>query len=279
MSKFLANTSFAELVPESIRYDEQIQAILEAFQPELTKNIANIAKLMLYSRLFDREVISQNASPVLQRLAQMGTYKELEESLLDELAWQFHVDDYDIAKTYEAKLAMVKASIQIHRKKGTKWAVIKAVEASLPDTELRIKEWFEKDYDKIKKPYHFKAELMILGQEVLEDHIHLAKRVIENTKSLRSHCDGITISIGTYGQMEYASYLGLANSITIEPELVTEIELLQEYEEKPFSQLQNTLHIFPSTEDPPPPIILQHTERLKQVYQEVKIIVIYPEKE
>ena len=76
MSKFLANTSFAELVPESIRYDETIQAILEAFQPELTKSIANIAKLMLYSRLFDREVISQNASPVLQRLAQKTFYRQ-----------------------------------------------------------------------------------------------------------------------------------------------------------------------------------------------------------
>lgn len=265
MSRYLFDTPFSDVLPESISHDECIKACSAAAEQELTASTARIASLLLYARLFDRQKISECASEVLQRICSLGGYISLEESLLDLLAWQFHVDDYDIAKTYDEKLAMVKASIRIHRKKGTKWAVKRAVEAALQDTELRIKEWFEADYnstgsaeprsgsetrttflvsdsecqagclterhgeewfekDYNGSPFHFKAELMILGEEVFADHIVRAKRIIENTKSLRSHCDGVTVAIGSYGESGYGFYTALANIMTIEPELVTELE-------------------------------------------------------
>lgn len=261
MSKFLFDTSLSDVLPHSISHDEGIQAGSAAVQPELTASTARIACLLLYSRLFDTEKISENASKVLQRIASLGGYYPLEESLLDLLAWQFHVDEYDIAKTYAEKLAMVKASIQIHRKKGTKWAVKRAVEAALQDTELRIKEWFEKDYN--GSPFHFKAELMVLGEEVFADHIELAARIIESTKSLRSHCDGVTVAIGSYGESKYGFCTALANTVTIEPDLVTELEA----EEQESRQVQ-----------------AMHTESILSVYPNeteenagtAKILIVYP---
>lgn len=147
MSKFLSDTPLSDVLPPSIRNDESMQASLAGIEQQLSDSTARIAGLLLLSRLFDTDGISENASEVLQRIASLGGYRPLEENLLDLLAWQFHVDDYDIAKNYREKLEMVKASIQIHRKKGTKWAVKRAVEAALQDTELRIKEWFETDYN------------------------------------------------------------------------------------------------------------------------------------
>lgn len=225
MSKFLSNTPLAEILPQSIRHDKSIEACTAGIEPEMTQVTARIASLMLVSRLFDEEKISPKASEVFQRIASLGGYHALEENLLDLLAWQFHVDDYDIAKNYSEKLAMVKASIQIHRKKGTKWAVKRAVEAAIADTELFIKEWFEENYTENGKglPYHFKAELLVLGEKLLSDHILRAKRIIETTKSLRSHCDGITIAIGSYGENKYGFCPAMANTVTISPELVTDL--------------------------------------------------------
>ena len=50
------------------------------------------------------------------------------ESVIDHLAYQLHVDDYDSGLPIETKREMVKNSIDIHRHKGTPYAVEKAVQ-------------------------------------------------------------------------------------------------------------------------------------------------------
>ncbi len=291
MSKFLSDTPLSDVLPPSIRNDESMQASLAGIEQQLSDSTARIAGLLLLSRLFDTDGISENASEVLQRIASLGGYRPLEENLLDLLAWQFHVDDYDIAKNYREKLEMVKASIQIHRKKGTKWAVKRAVEAALQDTELRIKEWFETDYnstgsaeprcaseakttlfasesecqagclterhgeewfeaDYNGSPYHFKAELTVLGEELLSDHVLRAKRIVETTKSLRSHCDGITVAIGSQGETKYGFCTAIANIMIIEPELVTELSA-EKYDSRQVQAMhtESILSILPSAEE------------------------------
>lgn len=268
MSKFLSDTSLIELIPPSIRHDESIKASSAGADPELGKITARIASLLLFSRLFAEETISENAHEVFQRIASLGGYHALEESLLDLLAWQFHVDDYDIAKNYAEKLAMVKASIQIHRKKGTKWAVKRAVEAAIADTELKIKEWFEENYTENGKglPYHFKAELMFFGEEFVSDYLLRAKRIIESNKSLRSHCDGVTVAIGSQGTMKYGFCLAMANTISIAPELVTEIQTETNHSQQVQAMhTESILSILPETEN--------------TITQKVKILVVYPKEE
>lgn len=267
MSKYLSNTSFLEILPHSIRHDESIQASIAGIEPEMTQVTARIASLMLFSRLFESEEISPRASEVCKRIASLGGYHALEENLLDLLAWQFHVDDYDIAKNYSEKLAMVKASIQIHRKKGTKWAVKRAVEAAIENTELKIKEWFESNYNLsgIGLPYHFKAELLVLGEKLLSDHIARAKRIIETTKSLRSHCDGITVAIGSYGESKYGFCLATANTISIQPELVTDLAAeINNSQQVQAMHTESILSILPGAEN--------------EFTPKVKILVVYPQK-
>lgn len=267
MSRYLSDTSFLDILPRSIRHDESIDACTAGIEPEMTQVTARIASLMLFSRLFEENTISEQDHEVFRRIAILGGYSPLEESLLDLLAWQFHVDDYDIAKNYSEKLAMVKASIQIHRKKGTKWAVKRAVEAAIADTELFIKEWFEENYTGNGKglPYHFKAELMVLGEELLSDHILRAKRIIETTKSLRSHCDGVTIAIGSYGESKYGFCPAMANTVTISPELVTDLAAeINHSQQVQAMHTESILSILPSEEN--------------EFTPKAKILVVYPQK-
>lgn len=265
MSKFLATTSFLDIIPHSIRHDKSIQASTAGIEPEINQVTARIASLMLFSRLLEDMGISPEASDVFQRIASLGGYVPLEESLLDLLAWQFHVDEYDIAKNYGEKLAMVRASIQIHRKKGTKWAVKRAVEAAFADTELKIKEWFEEDYQGAKSPYHFKAELLVLGEALLADHILRAMRIIESTKSLRSHCDGITVTIGTQGTMKYGFCVATANTINIQPELVTDLAAeINNSQQVQAMHTESILSVLPGAENENTP--------------KAKILVVYPQK-
>ena len=66
---------------------------------------------------------------------------ELPEAVIDLLAWQWHVDFYELARTLEMKRKAVKGSIRWHRKKGTVWAIRKAL--AMLDIESEIVEWWK----------------------------------------------------------------------------------------------------------------------------------------
>lgn len=73
----------------------------------------------------------------------------LNERLIDYLAVQMHVDDYDKAAPLSVKREQVKMSFILHRLRGTKYAVKTAVNMIYPGG--RVKEWFEYN----GHPYHF----------------------------------------------------------------------------------------------------------------------------
>jgi len=108
-----------EIAPSNLLNDPIIKALLEATDPELQKVKEQIINVIIYPRIEEIE----------------------DESLLDLLAWQFHVEGYDLAKTVEEKRNLVKNAIELHRYKGTKYAVQKAL--SILGLTTEIVEWFE----------------------------------------------------------------------------------------------------------------------------------------
>lgn len=66
---------------------------------------------------------------------------QLPEDLLDILAKDFAVDWYDRSYTLEEKRKTIKGSFYVHRHRGTKAAVEKAISAIYPNPE--VLEWFE----------------------------------------------------------------------------------------------------------------------------------------
>lgn len=73
----------------------------------------------------------------------------LNEQLIDYLAVQMHVDDYDKAAPLSVKQKQVKMSFILHRLRGTKYAVETAV--NMIYSGGHVKEWFEYN----GHPYHF----------------------------------------------------------------------------------------------------------------------------
>lgn len=129
-----------------------------------------------------------------------GCIDALPESLLDILAKDFKIDWWNPNYTLEEKRATLKSSWKIHRKLGTRSAVIAGVSDIYSDTT--IKEWFEYGGD----PYNFK--LVVNSNERMNDFDKLIAVInrVKYYKNVRSH----------FGKIEFRStervqrYIGLA---------------------------------------------------------------------
>ena len=102
------------------------------------------------------------------------------------LAWHFGVDEWDADWPEAVKREVIEASIEVHRRKGTRASVIAALEATGFDTV--IAEWFE-----YGGPPHT-ARIDTFGTDVFELSIPeqnalfaLLRRQIDTTKPVRVH--------------------------------------------------------------------------------------------
>ena len=96
----MKDAQIKQTLPESIKYDQKVNDICDSVQAEF--DAANKDSLLVL---------------LLPRL------NELSEALVDELAWQFHVDFYRDNFPLETKRNLVRTAIERHRKKGTPAAV------------------------------------------------------------------------------------------------------------------------------------------------------------
>lgn len=136
MAVRLGSSQFYEILPPNLAEDTTTRNAADSLDSCLTKSNLALPDLLLYARL---AVAGPDSliSP-LMRLAELaGGLKLIPEPLLDMLAWQFHVDGYEAAITYEDKRRLVDRSILMHRRKGTPWAVAEALR-SLGYADARI---------------------------------------------------------------------------------------------------------------------------------------------
>ncbi len=143
-----------EIAPPNLLNDPIIRALLEATDPELQKVKEQIINVIIYPRIDEIE----------------------DESLLDLLAWQFHVEGYDLAKTIEEKRNLIKNAIELHRYKGTPYAVKKVL--STLNLGGVVREWFEYGGE----PYRFKLDLFF--EELVKHGITLTPEVQEKLLDL-----------------------------------------------------------------------------------------------
>lgn len=108
----------------------------------------------------------------------------LNEQLIDYLAVQMHVDDYDKAAPLSVKQKQVKKSFILHRLRGTKYAVETAV--NMIYSGGRVKEWFEYN----GHPYHF---VISAGENEISSNMNFKQIVksINAAKNVRSWLDYI----------------------------------------------------------------------------------------
>lgn len=104
--------------------------------------------------------------------------------LVDELAWQFHVDYYDKTADFEVRRKLVKQSILIHKKKGTPQAVLDLLNTAFPSDTILL-EWF--DYG--GEPYHFKVITSSLDDVDKAAFI----KALDSVKNERSYLESIEV--------------------------------------------------------------------------------------
>ena len=126
MAKELEYLNLSDIAPPSIAGDKNVQDLFKSIDPNLQQVSEAVSEAFIIPRI-----------------------KTLPEPVLDLLAWQWHVDFYELAKNIDAKREMVLGSIAWHRKKGTRWAIIKALE--MLGVEAKFTAWYEEGAD----PYTF----------------------------------------------------------------------------------------------------------------------------
>lgn len=115
----------------------------------------------------------------------------LSETWLDTLAYDLHVGWYDYDYPIETKRKIIKNSVRVHQKLGTKYAV----ETVLKDVyrTAEVKEWFEYG----GKPYTFIITVDIGSEGLNEDTNREIESKMQFYKNLRSHCTGIFYKLNT----------------------------------------------------------------------------------
>lgn len=107
----------------------------------------------------------------------------VDERLLNLLAEHFHLLDdegWSLAKDNKEKREILKSSIEIHRLKGTKYAVERVLR--LLNIDGKINEWFEYN----GRPFNFKVLLNIINGYISEVKIKKLKELINEYKNVRS---------------------------------------------------------------------------------------------
>ncbi|MEG1413464.1 MAG: phage tail protein I [Acidaminococcaceae bacterium] len=137
----------------------------------------------------------------MQKCLLLARIDELDEAVVDLLAWQFHVDFYDSELPIEKKRALVKQSIAWHRRKGTPAAVEEVCTAVFKSARV-----FE-NWEYGGEPYHFQVRLIEEGipDKSMIDNLY---RTIKATKNTRSWLDGLSFFRQLLAKVNYGILVG-----------------------------------------------------------------------
>ena len=189
MVKKLEVISLKDIIPSSIAGDENVQAIIKATDPQLQEVSRNIREAFIISRI-----------------------NELPENVIDLLAWQWHVDFYEPELPLVTKRELVLDSIKWHRKKGTKAAIISALEKL--NFVPTIKEWFEPEL--LTEPHTFSVRGYYKDDHVNVDFLgpetdEILTRIIELTKPARSKLLKLTVAPIPIDMTKHICYWDICN--------------------------------------------------------------------
>ncbi|WP_114109711.1 phage tail protein I [Thalassospira xiamenensis] len=120
------------------------------------------------------------------------------------LAWSFSVDTWDPEWPVAVKRQVIAESFDVHRRKGTRGAIRRALEAMDLDL-IRIIEWFEDEPQ--QDPYTFRIEVGTVSRGLTENERKQILATIEATKNVRSHMNDLRIYLQ---QMSKAPVLAAA---------------------------------------------------------------------
>jgi phage tail P2-like protein len=157
----LSNISILNLMPPNLAKDHGIRMLAMAFDEVLREIISKIPDVAIIPNLVQKKIV--------------------DETLIDLLAWQFHVDFYEPDLPIEVKRDLVLKSLDWHFSKGTPSVVEEIV--STVFSKAKIEEWFE--YGGLPYRFRVSTEDEILDTKTIKKLI----RAINSVKNTRSFLD------------------------------------------------------------------------------------------
>lgn len=188
----IQDTDFMIQFPPALKKDKSMLALGEIIAEELHITAHETRKNIIYANI-----------------------EELSETWLDVLAYDLHVDWYDYDYLIEIKRAIIKDSIKIHQKLGTKYAVETALRNVYKGAS--ISEWFEYG----GRPYYFKINIDTVGSSLTENAYVDILNKVQFYKNLRSHCDGLYIKLnGSSAQVKAEAGCSIGSILKVKAKTV-----------------------------------------------------------
>ena len=192
----IKDADFMTKFPPALKKDESMLALGQLIADELHITAHEIKKNIIYTNI-----------------------EELSETLLDVLAYDLHVDWYDYDYPIEIKRNIVKSSLKVHKKMGTKYAVENALKALYP--ESGVEEWFEYG----GRPYTFRIKIKVGSWGIPENTAVKMIRDICFYKNLRSHCEYIYFILNApKARIRAAPYLAVSGLMKIKAQPETNLQ-------------------------------------------------------
>lgn len=116
--------------------------------------------------------------------------EKLDDALLDHLLWEKHITWHEglaLAETPQEKINLIEMAIDLHRSKGTPYAIEKVLAAVSLKGE--VLEWWQYNAE----PYHFLIELELTKKV---RHIENVRQMVMEFKNTRSWFDGFVMLVG-----------------------------------------------------------------------------------
>ncbi len=185
MSETIYNSDFSKYLPQSLQRDPKMVAFAKAATEQMLEVSGLSDDVLIYSRIDD-----------------------LPEDIVDVLAYDFHVDWYDYSYPLAAKRDLLKTSVRVHKKMGTKYAIEKALSALYPESE--VEEWFEYEGE----PGHFQIVCDVTNSRIVASLADII-RAVKLYKRLSAHLDGVAFQAHIHCEIQtHAEYFRYHTPLT-----------------------------------------------------------------
>ena len=175
------------------------------FEENIKKIAPNLTKKK-YEILFEvcEKLLKKYVIDDIKKIVLSDRIEELEEMEVDMLADEYHVDFYDKELSVEEKRKLVKTSLEVHSKKGTRGAVQQILDMFFE--EAIILEWFEDN----SRSGTFKIQIYDINSDYTQ--IKRINKMINSTKRTSQHLDVLEFSKSDKGFLGH--YFGVNLNIS-----------------------------------------------------------------
>jgi len=181
----LKNLDLLTLQTKHMQHDPTTKGICSALTPQF-KQVANeVENCLIFARI-----------------------DELPEEVLDELAYELHIEWYDTNASIDVKRALIKSSDIVHMYHGTPFAVGQVVQDYFGDGY--VEEWWEYGGD----PYHFRV--VTSNAAVTGELANQFAHAIEKVKRKSARLDQVLVSMAADFPIYFGHAIHIGDYMTVE---------------------------------------------------------------